>query len=112
MEDDVDARDALVLLLANRGYEIETAGDADGAIRKAAAFDPGVLICDWLLPGALDGIEVARRLKGEMPSLAVIFVTAHSLAELRGRTIDFNVHAYLAKPIDVGKLASALAALE
>jgi DNA-binding response OmpR family regulator len=48
VEDDDDARDALALILASQGYELETAGDGDAAIALAEAFHPDVLICDWL----------------------------------------------------------------
>jgi CheY-like chemotaxis protein len=109
VEDDADARDALSLLLASQGYELETASDGDDAIAKAQAFHPDVLICDWLLPG-MDGASVARILQRDS-GVPVIFVTAHSLPELRNRTQDLRVQAYLAKPIDVGRLRKALLAL-
>lgn len=106
VEDDADARDALALLLASQGYELETAADAADAIAKAHAFDPDVLICDWLLPG-MDGAAVARIIQ-HAKEIPVIFVTAHSLPDLRNHTKDLRVHAYLAKPIDVGRLRHAL----
>jgi DNA-binding response OmpR family regulator len=110
VEDDADARDALALLLASCGYELETAPDADTAIRKAATFRPDVLVCDWLLAGTRDGVALARIMQAET-GIPVIFVTAHSVPELRSRTRDLRVHAYLPKPIDVSRLTSALAAL-
>ena len=109
VEDDDDARDALALILASQGYELETAGDGDAAIAKAQAFHPDVLICDWLLPG-MDGVSVARIIQRKQP-IRVIFVTAHSLPDLRHRARDLRVHAYLPKPIDVGRLRTALLAL-
>jgi DNA-binding response OmpR family regulator len=109
VEDDADARDALALLLTSQGYELETASDGDTAISKASAFHPDVLICDWRLPG-LDGVEVARIIQTGS-AVPVIFLTAHSLPDLRNRTKDLRVHAYLAKPIDVVRLQSALASL-
>jgi two-component system, chemotaxis family, CheB/CheR fusion protein len=109
VEDDADARDALALLLTSQGYELETAPDGDTAISKASAFHPDVLICDWRLPG-IDGVDVARIIQTDS-GIPVIFVTAHSLPDLRSRTKDLRVHAYLAKPIDVVRLQSALASL-
>jgi DNA-binding response OmpR family regulator len=109
VEDDADARDALALLLASQGYELETAADGDDAIAKAHTFHPDVLICDWFLPG-MDGVAVARIIQSISPT-PVIFVTAHSVPDLRAYTKDLLVHAYLAKPIDVGRLRSALQAL-
>jgi CheY-like chemotaxis protein len=109
VEDDADARDALVLLLESQGYELETAGDGTDAIAKARSFRPDVLICDWLLPG-IDGIAVARSIQSVSPT-PVIFVTAHSVPDLRNHTKDLPVRAYLAKPIDVARLRNALLAL-
>ena len=109
IEDDRDALDALALILASRGFELATAADGETGIDKALAFRPDVLICDWLLPG-IDGIEAARRIR-EATGAAVIFATAHSIADLRGRTAGLPVHAYLAKPIDGSRLSAALAEL-
>ncbi len=109
VEDDADARDALALLLTSEGYELETAPDGDTAISKASAFHPDVLICDWRLPG-IDGIDVARIIQTGT-GVPVIFLTAHSLPDLRSRTKDLIVHAYLSKPVDVVRLHTALASL-
>lgn len=109
VEDDADARDALALLLTSQGYVLETAADGDSAISKASAFHPDVLICDWRLPG-INGDEVARTIQ-TTSGVPVIFLTAHSLPDLRNRTKDLKVHAYLSKPVDVLRLRSALAAL-
>ncbi len=87
VEDDDDARDALALILASQGYELETAGDGVAAIAKARAFHPDVLICDWRLPG-MDGVSVARNIQ-RMGMIPVIFVTAHSVPDLRHRTRIF-----------------------
>jgi two-component system CheB/CheR fusion protein len=109
VEDDADARDALALLLTSQGYVLETAADGNSAVSKASAFNPDVLICDWRLPG-IDGAEVARIIQTSS-GVAVIFVTAHSLPDLRNRTKDLKVHAYLSKPVDVVRLRGALASL-
>jgi DNA-binding response OmpR family regulator len=109
IEDDPDAADALALVLSSRGFELQTANDGEAGIEKAIEFRPDVLICDWLLPG-IDGIATARTIRAATGA-AVIFVTAHSVAELRARTADLPVHAYLAKPIDGSRLTAALAEL-
>jgi DNA-binding response OmpR family regulator len=109
VEDDADARDALALLLTSQGYVLETAPDGDTAISKAAVFQPDVLICDWRLPG-IDGVDVARIIQTGS-GVPVIFLTAHSLPDLRSRTKDLNVHAFLSKPVDVVRLRTALTSL-
>jgi len=112
VEDDTDARDALALLLAESGYDLATAGDGVSAVTTAAEFGPDVIVCDWLLPG-VDGVTAARAIQSDQARPApVIFVTAHSLADLRSRTKDLHVRAYLPKPVDFSRLRNELAALE
>jgi CheY-like chemotaxis protein len=110
VEDDVDAREALELLLSHCGYETETAGDGESAIDKATEFHPDILLCDWKLEGSQDGVATTRAIQMTQ-KIPVIFFTAHSVSELRAQTRDLDVHAYLSKPIDVRRLTSALAAL-
>jgi two-component system response regulator AtoC len=110
VEDDPDARDALVLLLGERGYELETASDVDEAVAKARAFEPTLILCDWRLAGGTDGVEAVRAIHRERP-VPVVFVTAHSLPELRAATKDLRVQAYLAKPIDTARLMGVLASI-
>jgi DNA-binding response OmpR family regulator len=107
VEDDDDAREALEVLLSNRGYETLAAEDGEAALETAATFLPDILLCDWWLPGPHDGVSVARKLQADH-DIPVIFFTAHSVSELRTRTRDLNVLAYLPKPIDVMRLTAAL----
>lgn len=112
VEDDADARDALALLLCESGYDLATAADGVTAVSTAAEFDPDVIVCDWLLPD-VDGVTAARAIQSDRSDPApVIFVTAHSIADLRSRTKDLNVRAYLPKPVDFTRLRNELAALE
>lgn len=110
VEDDADARDALALLLTESGYDLATAADGTAAVTTAAEFRPDVVVCDWLLPG-IDGVTAVRAIQSDRVP-PVIFVTAHSVADLRAQTQDLHVRAYLSKPVDFARLRSELAALE
>jgi DNA-binding response OmpR family regulator len=110
VEDDADARTALDAVLSRQGYETAVAEDGDAALVKAAAFKPDVLLCDWQLPGRHDGEAVAREVQSDL-DIPVIFVTANSTVDLRRRSRDLRVLAYLSKPVDVARLTAALAAL-
>jgi CheY-like chemotaxis protein len=69
-----------------------------------------VLLCDWQLPGSHDGEAVAREVQADL-DIPIIFVTANSTVDLRRRTRDLYVLAYLSKPVDVARLTAALAAV-
>lgn len=110
VEDDADAREALDALLSSQGYHTAVAANGDQALSQAAAFKPDVLLCDWQLSGSPDGEAVARKVQSGL-DIPVIFVTANALGELRWRTRDLRVLAYLSKPVDVARLTAALAAV-
>lgn len=110
VEDDAEAREALGALLSGKGYETALAENGEAALAKATSFKPDVLLCDWQLPGGRDGEAVARAVQSDL-DIPVIFVTANPLLELKRRTRDLRVLAYLSKPVDVARLTAALAAL-
>lgn len=107
IEDDPDALDALALALSSKGFEVATAVDGEAGIARATAFRPDVIVCDSLLPG-IDGLATARAIRAATGA-AIIFMTAHSLADLRTRAADLPVHAYFGKPIEFARLTGALA---
>lgn len=110
VEDDADARAALDAVLSREGYETAVAEDGEAALEKAATFKPDVLLCDWQLPGRHDGEAVAREVQTDL-AIPIIFVTGNSTVDLRRRTRDLHVLAYLSKPVDVVRLTAALAAV-
>jgi len=111
VEDEDAARIATRRYLQNCGHEVEAAGTAAEAIAKADELRPDVLVCDWKLanePGG-DGIAVARLLRKKY-GLAVIFVTAYALNDLRRNIGDLGSVDCLRKPISLHTLAEVVTA--
>lgn len=50
--------------LSMAGFTVETAGDGEAALSKAAATIPDVILLDLMLPG-IDGFEVLRRIRAD-----------------------------------------------
>lgn len=50
--------------LSMAGFTVETAGDGETALSKAAATIPDVILLDLMLPG-IDGFEVLRRIRAD-----------------------------------------------
>ena len=87
---------------------VELVGEASGgraALDLAAAVKPDVVLLDIRMP-EMDGIEVARHLRGLDDPPAVIFTTAYDAYAVQA----FEVHAidYLLKPIRASRLEQAL----
>lgn len=106
-DDEPLAAERLQVLLARaKGATlVGTASDGESAISMAEALDPDVLLLDIAMPG-LDGIDVARALATQVPSPAVVFVTAFdqfAVAAFEVAAVD-----YLMKPVDPERLQRAL----
>ena len=110
VEDDASLRQAFKKTLKQLGYRVLEASDGESA-RKKWGQHPGeirLLLTDLVMPGGLNGKEVAQKLLLEKPELKVIYMSGHSpditLSDLRlGRGIHF-----LAKPFDTLMLAQTI----
>lgn len=107
LDDDDSTRLAIGQYLEHCGHSVAMASTVDEAIAKADSTHPEVVVCDWRLGGFRDGIDAARILKGSH-DLEVIFVTAHSLIELKRHFDGFKPAHCLRKPISLAELSSAV----
>lgn len=98
VEDDPQAAELLGVALTSRGYEVAHASDGDGAIEKAKALKPSIIVLDILLPGK-DGWEVLRELKA-IPETHAIPVVIVSVLDDKRLGISLGAVDYLVKPVD------------
>lgn len=62
VEDDASIRDLYKMALANSGYTVEVADNADELFAKLQVFHPDFLFLDVMLPG-MSGLEILRELR-------------------------------------------------
>lgn len=78
VEDHDDVRRVLAAQLTSQGYRVHQASNGDFA---AALFEnglrPAVLITDLVMPGQLQGGEMAEAMRSQHPDLKVIFLTGY-----------------------------------
>ena len=111
VEDEDAARTATRRYLQYCGHEVAAAATVEESFAKAELLQPEVLICDWKLAGRRDGIDVARTLRRRF-DLAVIFITAYALTDLRRQAADLGTVSCLRKPISLDTLAALLDAVD
>jgi CheY-like chemotaxis protein/HPt (histidine-containing phosphotransfer) domain-containing protein len=70
-----------------------------------ASFD--IVIMDVQMP-LMDGYEATRRIHSVAPSLPVIGLTAHAMAEERERCLAAGMVAHVTKPVDVDYLVAVM----
>lgn len=99
VEDDDDARELLVIALAEEGANVASARSADEALSKLELACPDVLLSDIGLPGT-DGFELIRRVRERYPpeTLPAIAFTAYSQSEHRDLARKAGFQAHVAKP--------------
>jgi DNA-binding response OmpR family regulator len=109
VEDDPRIRRALVLGLADEGYQVAEAGTGELALQliERDAFD--VVLLDLMLPG-MDGFAVCRRVRdrGDLP---IIMITAKSDSADVVRGLEAGADDYVTKPVVASVLAARVRAL-
>ena len=80
VEDDTDVRMVTRDVLEESGYHIWEAANGLEALKiwKTNASKIDLLLTDVIMPGGLNGRELADRLKQEQPGLKVILMTGYS----------------------------------
>ena len=98
------------VVLADSGYDVRTAGDAEAALAALETFTPRLVLTDLQLPG-VDGLELTRRLKRDpaRASIVVVALTAHALGDAQEKARAAGCDGYIAKPIDVVTLPEQVA---
>jgi CheY-like chemotaxis protein len=99
IDDNADTTHALTLLLSSLGHDVLAAADGADAIRLAQTHSADIVVADLILPGAVDGYEIARRLGGRG-----IYLVAYSGGDhLVQKPIaeDAGFHLYLTKPATI-----------
>jgi CheY-like chemotaxis protein len=79
VEDDRLVRVNTETQLARLGYTVVSADNAADAVAKVAAgLNPTLLFTDVVMPGRLNGFELAQQLRGRLPGLKVLFTSGYT----------------------------------
>jgi len=103
VDDEEPARQGLTALLARWGYDVDEAGDGQEALGKAAASLPAVVVSDLVMP-KMDGLELLRALKTDVPFASVILLTGQGSIDTAVTAMKEGAYDYLTKPVDVARL--------
>ena len=111
VDDALDSRESLRVLLEVYGNQVHCAEDAATALAIAEQWSPDVVIVDIGLPD-IDGYELARRLRGTPAgrTMYVVALTGYGQPEDRRRAIESGCDAHFVKPIHCDDLRRAVTA--
>ena len=97
-------------LLEPLKVKIDTAGGGLEAIEKAGANDYDIILMDHMMP-EVDGVDATRKIReirGESDKTVIIALSANAMEESRTLFKEVGMNDFVAKPIDVKDLVTAL----
>ncbi len=100
VDDEQDIVEFINYNLRQAGYETATANNGDEAIRKAAIFNPDLILLDVMMPEK-DGLQTIQQLRRnpDLDSTIIIFLTALSDEKSEIEGLKLGADDYIAKPI-------------
>lgn len=110
VDDEIEIRKVLRLLLENAGYEITEAADGARAVDLLME-DPGIDLCimDIMMP-VMSGVEATKKIR-EFSTIPVLFLTARSLESDKAAAYSGGGDDYLVKPFSSRELLMKVEAL-
>lgn len=99
VDDEVNIRNALVTMLAKKGYRVFGAGTGAEALQHLEEARVGLVITDLRMPG-MGGLEFLRRLKDKGSDTEVVVMTAFGSIDTAVEAMRLGAYDYLTKPID------------
>jgi len=90
-------RGVMAMISSDTNWEVcGEAEDGEDAILKARELLPDVILIDISMPG-LNGLEVARLLRQELPQVKILIMSQHDPVHLAPRAVEAGAHAVVDK---------------
>ena len=115
VEDNALNQEIAVEILAEAGFQVDTADDGEVAVEKmkqAIAGQYDLILMDVQMP-RMDGYEATRQIRSltdpDVANVPIIAMTANAFEEDKQCALAAGMNAFLAKPIDITQLFEMLA---
>jgi PAS domain S-box-containing protein len=114
VDDDADAREVLVSMLAQAGAEVKACHSARDALQTIERWRPFVLISDIGMPDE-DGYSLIRELRARAPErggdIPAVALTGYARSEDRTRALAAGFQSHVSKPVEAAELIMVVASL-
>jgi two-component system nitrogen regulation response regulator NtrX len=105
VDDEADIRMLIGGVLKDEGYATREAADSREALAAIQARQPTLVILDiWLQGSELDGIDILKRLRAELPSVPVVMISGHGTIETAVESIKYGAYDFIEKPFKADRL--------
>jgi len=111
VEDEAVNALALKLMLTTAGYNvIGSVAKGEKAVDEALKKIPDLILMDIRLAGEIDGIEAAKRIRGQK-YIPVIFMTGYAEASVEERASALHPEGFLTKPVSYSEIEKRIGVL-
>ena len=110
VEDDPNIADLVDMYLRREGFRVLQAADGEKGLEIIRREKPRLVILDVGLPGAIDGLEVCRRLRAD-GSVPVLMLTARDGEIDRVLGLELGADDYVTKPFSPRELVARVKAI-
>jgi len=111
IEDDRKIARAIKKGLEQEAFAVDIAGDYDQGLDLAVTQDYDLLVLDRMLPGAAEGIDLCREVRGRGMDVPVLMLTAKDKVVDRVAGLNSGADDYLVKPFAFEELLARVKAL-
>jgi PAS domain S-box-containing protein len=110
VEDNAGVRHIVVRLLRDLGYRVLESDCAAAALEQLALGQADLLLTDIIMPGGLNGAELARMARERWPALKVVLTSGFPQGRVKGDDQFAAGYELLTKPYSKEELATVLRA--
>jgi CheY-like chemotaxis protein len=113
IEGDESSRSSLVSALKDKGYVVDSFGEAVAGFRKACEDIPDCIVLSPELPD-IDGVWVARKVRtepGVIAKVPILFVGELTDKSIRTQTLNVGADVFLARPLSNDEIVAQIHAL-
>jgi putative two-component system response regulator len=103
VDDEEPIRRVIARLLQRNGYECETAGDAEEAMKLLKERDFALVLTDMDMPGT-SGLDLIMQIAAMFEDIATVMVTGMDDAKLADAALKIGAYGYIIKPFESNEI--------
>jgi len=107
VDDEEIIRQLLVRTFGENGYHVETAKDAEEALKSIKGDSFNLLIMDLKMP-KIDGMDALKEIKDVNPYIEVIIITGYPTIELAVAAVKIGAFDFICKPFDLEQMKTTV----
>lgn len=109
VEDNQDLRALLARKLSRSGFDVVPFENGDEAARAIEQADyPDVLVSDMVMPGKLQGSDLARLARAQRPDLPIVLMSGYAASDDGRALANVQADAFVQKPVRFEELVSLI----